>query len=139
MKMLSIELPIFCKCIFTFFQLANANHTYNETSAVSAEKSHKIKDLEKHLAESEHERKLLQERLDAARGAAADTKRQAHGLSEQLQHVQHTLAEQEVRKMEIEGQLRSANVILKQKQENEDEILHRIQEIQEVRSPYFLK
>ncbi len=99
---------------------------------MSAEKTHKIKDLEKNLAESEHERRLLQERLDAARSAAADTKRQAHSLSEQLQHSQHGSAEQEVRKMELEGQLRSANVILKQKQENEEEIIHRLQEVQEV-------
>ena len=38
----------------------------------------------------------------------------------------------QVRKMELEGQLRSANVILKQKQENEEEIIHRLQEVQEV-------
>ena len=69
-------------------QLANSNQTLNEASSSSQTKTLKIKDLEKNLAESEHERRLVGERLDAARSAAAEGKKQSHMLQEQLTHLQ---------------------------------------------------
>ena len=53
----------------------------------------------------------LKERLDNTRVALTDAKKQNHNLIERVQGMQNELADSEVRRSELEGQIRQTNTV----------------------------
>lgn len=80
-----------------------------------AEQSHnaianqdKMKQIQKSLSSSENERRILNERLDAAQNTINDLRRSQQSQQDSIQRQQEQLAEMEVQKSALESQLRIA-------------------------------
>ena len=67
--------------------------------------------LQRALTSSEHDRRVLQERLDTTRAALSEAKKQNHSLMERVQGMQNELGDSEVRRAELETQVRSSHVV----------------------------
>lgn len=81
----------------------------------SAEQSHtalanqdKMKQIQKTLSSSENERRILNERLDAAQNSINDLRRSQQSQQDTIQRQQEQVAEMEVQKSALESQLRIA-------------------------------
>uniref|UniRef100_A0A8D8KZD4 Rootletin n=2 Tax=Culex pipiens TaxID=7175 RepID=A0A8D8KZD4_CULPI len=68
----------------------------------------KLKQLQKNLTNSENERRVLSERLDAAQHSINELRRNHQSSQDQTQRLQEHLAECEVQKSALESQLRLA-------------------------------
>lgn len=79
----------------------------SEKDATYNNMQEKISQLQKMLTASEHDRRVLQERLEAARQAVADVKKQNNVLQEKIQGMTHDNEDSDVRRCEIENQLKS--------------------------------
>ncbi|GAB0088294.1 rootletin [Sergentomyia squamirostris] len=78
----------------------------------------KLKSIQKTLGNSENERRILAERLEAAQTVANDLRRTQQSQQDSVQRLQEQVAELEVQKSALESQLR----IAKWNQENADQI-----------------
>lgn len=79
----------------------------------------KLKFLQKSLTNSENERRVLGERLEAAQTSVNDLRRSQQSQQDQLQRLQEQMAEMEVKKSALESQLR----ITKWSQETNDQMM----------------
>lgn len=79
----------------------------------------KMKYLQKSLTNSENERRVLAERLEAAQGTINELRRCQQSQQDSLQRIQEQMAEMEVQKSALESQLR----ISKWNQETNDQVL----------------
>lgn len=76
----------------------------------------KVKHVQKSLTNSENERRVLAERLDAAQNSVNELRRSQQSNQDNMQRMQEQLAEMEVAKSSLESQLR----IAKWNQDNPD-------------------
>ena len=79
----------------------------------------KMKYLQKSLTNSENERRVLSERLEAAQSTINDLRRSQQSQQDSLQRLQEQVAEMEVQKSALESQLR----ISKWNQETNDQVM----------------
>lgn len=79
----------------------------------------KMKYLQKSLTNSENERRVLAERLEAAQGSINELRRSQQSQQDSLQRFQEQVAEMEVQKSALESQLR----ISKWSQETNDQVM----------------
>lgn len=79
----------------------------------------KMKYLQKSLTNSENERRVLAERLEAAQGTINELRRSQQSQQDALQRLQEQMAEMEVQKSALESQLR----ISKWNQETNDQVM----------------
>lgn len=79
----------------------------------------KMKYLQKSLTNSENERRVLAERLEAAQGTINELRRCQQSQQDSLQRLQEQVAEMEVQKSALESQLR----ISKWNQETNDQVM----------------
>lgn len=79
----------------------------------------KMKYLQKSLTNSENERRVLSERLEAAQGTINELRRSQQSQQDSLQRLQEQVAEMEVAKSALESQLR----ISKWNQETNDQVM----------------
>lgn len=79
----------------------------------------KMKYLQKSLTNSENERRVLAERLEAAQGTINELRRCQQSQQDSLQRLQEQMAEMEVQKSALESQLR----ISKWNQETNDQVM----------------
>lgn len=68
--------------------------------------------MQRTLTSSEHDRRMLQEKLDLTRQQVNETKKQNHALLERLQALQNDLADSEVRRSEVEAQIRQLHTVI---------------------------
>lgn len=85
--------------------------TLNDSSAAINELQERIAQLQRSLTSSEHDRRVLQERLDTTRQALNEAKKQNHALLERVQGMQNDLSDSEVRRAELEGQMRQSHTV----------------------------
>ena len=78
----------------------------SEKEAAASSLTEKIGQLQKMLTASEHDRRVLQERLQSNRQQAQELKKQNAQLSERLHSTVHELEDCEVRRTEVETQLK---------------------------------
>lgn len=82
-----------------------------ESNATINDLQERVTQLQRALTGSEHDRRVLQERLDTSRQAQNDTKKQNHALIERVQGLQGELQDNEVRRDELEGQVRQSHTV----------------------------
>ena len=85
--------------------------TLSENSQALTEMQERTTQLQRALTSSEHDRRVLQERLDNTRGALNEAKKQNHALIERVQGMQNELADSEVRRAELETQIRGSQLV----------------------------
>lgn len=78
----------------------------------------KLKQMQKAVAASDNERRIMAERLDATQSVIQDLRRSQQSQQDQMQRQQEQLAEVEVQKAALESQLR----ISKWSQDNQDQL-----------------
>merc|ERR1712224_1100151 len=83
------------------------------------------------LTASEHDRRVLQERLQSTRQTLAESKKQCVDQQERLNALTREHEESEVRRSEVENQIKDLNTVCTQHQEAETSGLERIQKLQE--------
>lgn len=79
----------------------------------------KLKQMQKSVAASDNERRIMAERLDATQTVIQDLRRSQQSQQDQMQRQQEQLAEVEVQKAALESQLR----IAKWSQDNQDQLV----------------
>nr|CAD7442663.1 unnamed protein product [Timema bartmani] len=89
--------------------IQSLQRTLADTSATSQASSEKLKQLQKSLSNSENERRVVSERLDAAQSTLAELRRSNQQLSEQVHRLQTELSNNEVQRSGLEAQLRLAS------------------------------
>ena len=94
----------------------------SEKEAAASNLNEKITQLQKMLTASEHDRRVLQERLQANRQSAADLKKQGNNLQERLHATTHELEDGEVRRSEVENQLKELQAVSEKTTEREREL-----------------
>uniref|UniRef100_A0A7N4PG49 Ciliary rootlet coiled-coil, rootletin n=1 Tax=Sarcophilus harrisii TaxID=9305 RepID=A0A7N4PG49_SARHA len=87
--------------------------------------------LQKSLTACEHDRRVLQERLDVARQATAEAKKQSSSLGEQVQTLRSERTELELQKADLEGQVQQLQELLDQRQESETTALQGLQKVKD--------
>lgn len=79
-----------------------------ETTASSQSSNEKVKQLQKHLANTENEKRVIQERLDSTHSTVNELRRTNQQLHDQVARMNTELANNEVLRSGLESQLRLA-------------------------------
>ena len=83
--------------------------TLTDSSAAISDLQERLQQMQRALTSSEHDRRVLQERLDTTCTAINDAKKQNHCLIEDVQALQNELGDSDVRRSDLEGQIRQSH------------------------------
>jgi len=93
----------------------------------------RIGHLEQLLTASEHDRKLIEERLEHARLGAEDLKKKQATLNERLTHKQRGHEDLDLKRQELEGIIKHLNADMEVRKQTEDQLRNRVTKLTDER------